>query len=162
MGYWEYISLLKDIMKNSRDYFKKKRLRFGLILSFLFLLFPFHSNAGSIKEVSPSVERVQSMVPSFRVALIGDSRDGEKVYPRPLANILERKPDIIIPLGDKISRPSGKEWQHFFDLSRPITVPCFHMISGGGGACIRFERIEGIFIQTDRVEGEVRDRLVIK
>ncbi|MBM4339892.1 MAG: hypothetical protein FJ110_10135 [Deltaproteobacteria bacterium] len=112
-------------MKNLRNYFKEKRLRFGLILPCLFLCFAFDSYAGSIREVSKNIERVQSSVPPVQFAVIGDSRDGEKVYPQLLARILERKPDFIIHLGDMVNRPTEKEWQQFFHLSRPITVPFF-------------------------------------
>ena len=114
-----------SIMKKLRNYFKMKRLRFGLILFLSFLLFAFDSYAGSIREVSRNIERVQSVVPPFQFAVVGDSRDGEKVSTRLLEKILERKPDFIIHLGDMIAKPDEKEWEHFFDLSRPITVPFF-------------------------------------
>ncbi|MBM4308140.1 MAG: hypothetical protein FJ123_15525 [Deltaproteobacteria bacterium] len=125
MRYWKYISMSLAIMKNLRDYFKKKRLRFGLIFSLLFLLFAFDSYAGSIREVSRNIERVQLVVSPFQFAVVGDSRDGEKVYPRLLASILERKPDFIIHLGDMVTKPSEKEWHQFFNLSQPISVPFF-------------------------------------
>ena len=112
-------------MKNLRDYFKKKRLRFGLIFPLLFLLFAFDSDAGSIREVSQNIERVQAIFTPFQFAVIGDSRDGEKVYPRLIGRILDRKPDFIVHLGDMISRPDVKEWNQFFNLSSPITVPFF-------------------------------------
>ena len=105
--------------------FLEVALRFGLILFLPFLLFADDSYAGSIREVSRNIERVQSIVPSFQFAVIGDSRDGEKVYTRLLEKILERKPDFIIHLGDMIAKPDEKEWRLFFDLSRPITVPFF-------------------------------------
>ncbi len=112
-------------MKNFRNYFKKERSRSWLILFLPFLLFAFDSYAGSIREVSQNIERVKAVISPLQFAVLGDSRDGEKVYTRLVEKILERKPDFIIHLGDMISKPDGKEWRQFFDLSRPITVPFF-------------------------------------
>jgi 3',5'-cyclic AMP phosphodiesterase CpdA len=112
-------------MKKLQNYFKKERLRFGLILFFPLILIAFNSHAGSIREVSQNIERVQSVALPFQFAVIGDSRDGEKVYIRLLEKILERKPDFIIHLGDMIAKPDEKEWQQFFNLSGPITIPFF-------------------------------------
>ncbi|OGP78135.1 MAG: hypothetical protein A2V86_03045 [Deltaproteobacteria bacterium RBG_16_49_23] len=115
-------------MKNLRNYFKKRNIRSGLILFLPILLFTFNSHAESIREVTRHIERVSSLSPPFQFAVIGDSRDGEKVYTRLIQSILKRKPDFIIHLGDMVPKPDEKEWRDFFDLSRPITVPFFPVV----------------------------------
>jgi 3',5'-cyclic AMP phosphodiesterase CpdA len=117
--------MLGSIMKNLGNYFKKKRSRLGLILFLPLILIAFSSHAGSIREVIQNIGRVSSLSPPFRFAVLGDSRDGEKVYTWLLEKILERKPDFIIHLGDMISKPHEKEWQAFFEISKPIGLPFF-------------------------------------
>ncbi|MDI7260684.1 MAG: metallophosphoesterase [Thermodesulfobacteriota bacterium] len=112
-------------MKKFKDYFKKKKWRFGLILFISVILFSFNSYAGSVRDVIRNIEQVQSIAPSFQFAVIGDSRDGEKVYTQLIQAILERKPDFIIHLGDMIAKPDEKEWRQFFEISKSISLPFF-------------------------------------
>jgi predicted phosphodiesterase len=100
------------------------------VLTFFLLIFliPFPSYAGSIREVSQSVERVKSIEPPVQFAVLGDSRDGERVYTRLIQKILERKPHFIIHLGDMISKPGEKEWEGFFRISEAIAIPFFPVI----------------------------------
>ena len=98
-------------------------LLFGAVL---FLSFP--SYAGSIKEVDRAVNQVQSIERPFQFAIIGDSRDGEKVYPRLMEKILERTPQFIIHLGDMVSRPNVKEWDAFFEISKSVQIPFFPVV----------------------------------
>lgn len=114
-------------MKNLLNYFKKGSFNFGLI----FFLLPFavaFSQAGSIRDINRSIEQVKTLPSSFQFALIGDSRDGDNVYSKLIQAILKRKPNFIIHLGDMISKPGEKEWQHFFNLSNPITIPFFPVV----------------------------------
>ena len=94
----------------------------------ILLLASFPSFAGSIRDVSQNMERVKSIEPPFRFTLIGDSRDGEKVYVRLLGSALERNPHFLIHLGDMISHPEEKEWQKFIEISKPIHVPFFPVV----------------------------------
>jgi len=117
-------------MDKVRNYFKREKPAKGFLFSFLIflgliLLAPSLSSAGSIREVAQSIERVQSIEQPFRFAVIGDSRDGEKVYIQLMQRILERKPHFIIHLGDMISEPHLKEWQAFFAISKPVDAPFF-------------------------------------
>ncbi|HUL23149.1 MAG TPA: metallophosphoesterase, partial [Thermodesulfobacteriota bacterium] len=61
-------------------------------------------------------------------ALIGDSRDGEKVYTRLMERALARKPHFFIHLGDMIPHSDEKEWRAFFEISKPIDVPFFPVV----------------------------------
>jgi predicted phosphodiesterase len=115
-------------MEDFRNFFKKEKWTKGLTLSFLFLLIPFISSAASIREVSQNIESVRSIQPPFQFALVGDSRDGEKVYRQLMQRFLERKPNFIIHLGDMITRPGEKEWKEFFEISKPIDVPFFPVV----------------------------------
>jgi predicted phosphodiesterase len=112
-------------MENFRTFFKKEKWTKGLTLSFLLFLIPFISSAASIREVSQNIERTTSIQPPFHFALIGDSRDGEKVYRQLMQRFLERKPNFIIHLGDMITRPSEKKWKEFFESSKLIEIPFF-------------------------------------
>lgn len=115
-------------MGNFKNFFKKEKWRKGLTLSLLLFLIPFISFAASIKEVSQNIERVKSIEPPFRFALIGDSQEGKKVYGRLVQRILERTPNFIIHLGDMITRPSEKEWKEFIKISMAIDVPFFPVV----------------------------------
>ncbi len=115
-------------MKNFKKYFKKEKWVRVLALSGILLLLSLSSAAGSIREVSQAVERVQSIKPPFQFAVLGDSRDGEKVYAYLIKRILERKPDFIIHLGDMVPSPRETEWQAFFEASKPITLPFFPVV----------------------------------
>lgn len=104
------------------------RLKKGLTL-LLFLFFSsLPSYAGSIREVSQNVAKVKSLQPPYQFAVLGDSRDGDKVYQQLLGRILLRKPDFIIHVGDMILQPGEKEWKNFFDISKEIDIPFFPVV----------------------------------
>ena len=115
-------------MENFENYFKKEKWIKALLFFGVVFLISFSSYAGSIREVSQSIKKVQSIQPPFQFAMIGDSRDGEKVYTQLMKRILERKPDFLIHLGDMIPKPHEKEWQAFFEISKPITLPFFPVV----------------------------------
>ncbi len=99
----------------------------GLLLLWIFLISsPIH--AGSIKDVNQNILQVRSIEPPFQFAIIGDSQRGEKVYTQLIQDILKRKPNFIIHLGDMIHIPHEKEWQEFFEISKPIHVPFFPVV----------------------------------
>lgn len=112
-------------MKNFTNYFKKEKWMRGLLFFGLALLIPFPSYAESIRKVTQSIQQVQSLEPPFQFAMIGDSRDGEKVYAQLMKRILKRKPHFLIHLGDMIPKPQEKEWQVFFEISKGIDFPFF-------------------------------------
>lgn len=106
---------------------KKKWIKNLTFVLFIVLVSsPIH--AGSIREVSQNIEEIKSIEPPFQFAVIGDSRDGEKVYTQLLQRILERKPNFIVHLGDMIAKPHEKEWKAFFEISRPIDLPFFPVV----------------------------------
>jgi len=115
-------------MKNFKKYFKKEKWGKSLILLGILLLTSFPSYAGSIKEVDRAVNQVQSIELPFQFAVIGDSRDGMKVYTRLTEKILERTPQFIIHLGDMVSRPNVKEWEAFFEISKSVQIPFFPVV----------------------------------
>jgi hypothetical protein len=115
-------------MKNFENYFKKEKWIKVLLLFGALFLISFSSNAGSIREVSQGIEKVQSIEPPFQFAMVGDSRDGEKVYAQLMKRIVERKPHFLIHLGDMIPHSGEKEWQKFFEISKPITLPFFPVV----------------------------------
>jgi len=99
------------------------------LASVLFILLvssPIH--AGSIRQVIESIEKVNLTKGRFCFAVVGDSRDGEKVYTQLLQRILDRKPDFIVHLGDMVAEPHEKEWQTFFEISKPVALPFFPVV----------------------------------
>jgi hypothetical protein len=115
-------------MKNFGNYFKEEKWTKALLLLGVVFLLTFPSYAGSIRDVSQNIEKVKSIEPPFQFALIGDSRDGEKVYVRLMGRALERNPHFLIHLGDMIPHPGEKEWRAFFEISKPIDVPFFPVV----------------------------------
>jgi len=115
-------------MKKIGNYFKKEKRWKGLFLFGMVLFTALPSYAGSIEDVRQSIEKVKSIDPPFRFALIGDTRDGEKVYARLIGSALERKPRFFIHLGDMVPQSDEKEWRVFFEISKPIDVPFFPVV----------------------------------
>jgi len=114
-------------MKNFSNYFKKEKWAI-LLLSGAFLLPSALLYAGSIKDVSQSVKQVQSVRSPFQFVIVGDSRDGEKVYTQLMKTAVERKPQFLIHLGDMIPSPHEREWQAFFEISKQINLPFFPVV----------------------------------
>ncbi len=114
-------------MKNFSNYFKKEK-RTILLLSGIFLFLPLIAYSGSIKDVRQSVKQVQSIERPFRFAIIGDNRDGEKVYTQLLRAVVARKADFLINLGDMIPHPHEREWKAFFETSKQIDLPFFPVV----------------------------------
>ena len=123
--------LREPSMENQKSYSPKRAWIWGLFLSISLLLVSFSSYAlhsGSIRDVSGNIERLGPLGPRFQFAVIGDSRDGEKVYTQLLERILDRKPRFIIHLGDMVSRPNEMEWGPFFEISKSVTPPFFPVV----------------------------------
>lgn len=115
-------------MKNFSNYFKKEKWAKILLLSWVFFLSPILSHAGSIKDVSESVKQVQSVERPFQFAVIGDNRDGEKVYTQLMKAVTGRNAHFLIHLGDMIPYPHEREWKTFFEISRQMDLPFFPVV----------------------------------
>jgi 3',5'-cyclic AMP phosphodiesterase CpdA len=115
-------------MKNFEKYFKKEKWTKGVLLIGVLVLISFPSYAGSIREVSRNIQQLRSIESPFQFAIIGDSRDGEKVYTQLMKRILERKPCFLIHLGDMINHPHEKEWRAFFEISKQMDLPFFPVV----------------------------------
>lgn len=105
---------------------KRKWIKTLIFILILLISSPIH--AGSIRDVNQNIEKVKSIEPPFQFAVIGDSRDGDRVYTQLLERVLKRKPNFIIHLGDMITRPHEKEWKAFFEISKPIDLPFFPVV----------------------------------
>ena len=98
-----------------------------ILLSFVLLL-PSVLSAGSIKDVSESVKQVQSVERPFQFAVIGDNRDGEKVYTQLMKAVTGRNAHFLIHLGDMIPYPHEREWKAFFEISRQMNLSFFPVV----------------------------------
>lgn len=154
---------------------KKRWIKHLAFILFIVLISsPIH--AGSIREVSQNIEKIKSIEPPFQFAVMGDSRDGEKIYAQLLRRILERKPNFIIHLGDMIAKPHEREWKAFFEISRPIDLPFFPVVGNhetsntrlgeemyrkqfflpGGKTYYAFRTADHLFIVLDSEKGKGR------
>jgi hypothetical protein len=115
-------------MKNFKNYFNKEKWTKPLLLFGVLLLSSSPCFAGSIRDVRQNLEKVKSIQPPFEFVLVGDTRNGEKVYTRLIESALERKPHFFIHLGDMVPHPDEKEWSTFFEISKPIHVPFFPVV----------------------------------
>jgi acid phosphatase type 7 len=163
-----------SIMENSGNYCNRGKCGKILVLFFIILSISFSSDAGSIREVSQGIDRVKSVGSSFQFAVIGDNRDGNEVYTRLIKQILERNPQFIIHLGDMIPKPGEKEWQEFFEISKPIDLPFFPVVGNhetwrtprgeamyrrqfalpGGKTYYAFRAGNGLFVILDSEKGD--------
>ncbi len=96
-----------------------------LLVTGAFCLPSFLSYAGPIKDVNQSLKQVQSIERPFQFAIVGDNRDGERVYTQLMKAVVGRKPYFLINLGDMIPYPHEREWQAFFEVSKQIDLPFF-------------------------------------
>ena len=160
MRYGEYIKNIYDSLEklqeksfeDNGDRFHRVRLKKGLILFLCFFFSSLPSYAGSIREVSQNITRVRSLEPPYQFAVLGDSRDGDKVYKQLLGRILWRRPDFIIHVGDMIAQPGQKEWQAFFEISKEIGIPFFPVV--GNHEVAGTSRGEEIFRRQFQLPGD--------
>jgi hypothetical protein len=117
-------------MKNFENYFKKEKWTKALLVLGILFLIPFFSNAGSIRDVSRNIERVESIKAPFLFVMVGDSRDGER-------EDLHR-----LFLRDKV-RAVFEADDHRYD--RGLEDGILYLISGGGGAPLSAVKERGIF-----------------
>jgi hypothetical protein len=154
-------------MENFENYFKKEKWTRTLLLFGMVLLIAFPSYAGSIRDVSQSIEKVKSLEPPFQFAVIGDSRDGEKVndslktgramdkFPLERDNLHQ----LFLKTGVKAVFEAD---DHRYDRMEKDRI--LYVITGGGGAPLTsFKERGGFFhyvwisVQQERIEGEVVD-----
>jgi hypothetical protein len=166
-------------MKNFEDYFKKEKWMGPLLLFGVVLLISFPSYAGSIRDVRQNIEKVKSIEPLFQFALIGDSRDGEKVIGSlKKGRAMDRYPIERDALHQLFVTTNVKAVfqadDHRYDRMEKDHI--VYVIAGGGGAPLtsfkergRFFRYVRISAQQERIEGEVvdlkgriRDRFMIE
>jgi hypothetical protein len=113
----------KSIMKKFMGYFKKEKWGKTSVLFTLIFLFSSLCHAGSVNDVIGSIDRVKSSEFPIRFAVLGDTRDGDKIYIQLIGKILARKPHFVIHLGDMIPKPGDKAWPHFFAITNRFDCP---------------------------------------
>lgn len=97
--------------------------------SFIFLVILLVARLGiaaqnqQIQQKLPALEKIQG---KFSFIVIGDNRTGHDIYSKVVQMAMERKPAFIVNTGDQISTPgSHDDWNRFWEMSKPITVPYF-------------------------------------
>ncbi len=147
-----------------------------LLILVALLFIPFISRAGSLQNVSQSVKQVESIECPFQFAILGDSRDGKEVYSELIRAVVARKPRFLIHLGDMVPGPQEKNWQEFFEISKPLNSPFFPVAGNhdirsgprgnetyrkqfslpGGKTYYAFRAAKTLFVILDSEEGKKR------
>ncbi len=78
------------------------------------------------QQIAQKLAALEQLRGRFTFIVLGDNRSGDDNYRKIVAMIVERRPDFIINTGDMIAKPGDKrQWEKFWEMSRPITVPYF-------------------------------------
>ncbi len=84
------------------------------------------SNAAQSQQIQQKLAALEQLQGRFTFVVVGDNQAGDDTYKKLVAMIVERRPDFIINIGDMITKPGDKqEWEKFWEMSKPITVPYF-------------------------------------
>jgi predicted phosphodiesterase len=76
-----------------------------------------------IQQRLSALEKIQG---KFTFIVLGDNRSGDQNYRKLVSQAMERRPDFIVNIGDVIDQPGNvRQWDNFWEMSRPITVPYF-------------------------------------
>ncbi len=76
--------------------------------------------------LAETIKRLSLIRGKYSFIVLGDNRSGDRAYGNIIARAMERKPDFIINVGDQIPDPGDRsDWDRFWELSKPITVPYF-------------------------------------
>lgn len=82
--------------------------------------------AAQSTEFAEKLKRLSLIRGKYSFIVLGDNRSGDAAYRNIIARAMERKPDFIVNVGDQIPDPGDRDdWDRFWALSKPITVPYF-------------------------------------
>jgi predicted phosphodiesterase len=80
--------------------------------------------AAQEQQVQQKVAGLEKLTGKFTFVVIGDNRSGDEVYRKFVSMIKDRKPDLVINVGDMIATPGDiQQWANFWEMSKPITMP---------------------------------------
>ncbi len=85
----------------------------------------FLTTVSSNAETSQKLEALGKIQGRFSFAVIGDTRSGGDDCRELVQRVMAHRPDFVVNTGDMMSSPSRSGWAHFFEESKPITVPYF-------------------------------------
>jgi acid phosphatase type 7 len=82
--------------------------------------------AAQDQQIQQKVAGLEKLTGKFTFVVIGDNRSGDEVYRKFVSMIKDRKPDLVINVGDMITTPGDtQQWANFREMSQPITAPYF-------------------------------------
>lgn len=82
--------------------------------------------ASQSTELAEKLKRLSLIKGKYSFIVLGDNRSGDRAYRNIIARAMERKPAFIVNVGDQIPHPGDRDdWDRFWELSKPITVPYF-------------------------------------
>ncbi len=77
---------------------------------------------------SQQLDALSKLQGSYTFAVIGDTRNGGKVYRDLARRIMGYRPAFVVNTGDMVFYSDKFLWGDFWDLSKPITVPYFFTV----------------------------------
>lgn len=85
-----------------------------------------------------SLDKVEKIHGKFTFCVIGDNRTGDDVYRALVSRAMKYSPDFVVNTGDMVNSPDLRNWNKFWDRSKPITAPYFltpgnHDVTDGNG-----------------------------
>ncbi len=114
-------------MRSSEFKVRSRRLWIAVLL--FFFAWTGALFAAQDQQVEQKLAALAKIRGKITFAVIGDNRSGDGTYSKLVQMIMDRKPDFIVNTGDMIAAPGNKkDWEKFWELSRPITVPYFLVV----------------------------------
>jgi 3',5'-cyclic AMP phosphodiesterase CpdA len=82
--------------------------------------------AAQDQQVRLKLSALEKLPRTFGFVVIGDNRTGDDVYRKIIGRVVDRNPSLIVNTGDQITQPGSRDqWQRFWEMSRPVTMPYF-------------------------------------
>jgi predicted phosphodiesterase len=82
--------------------------------------------AGQNQQISQKLAALEKIQGKFTFIVLGDNRSGDDIYRKLVSMMMERKPSLIVNTGDQVpDEDSPKDWDKFWEMSKPIKVPYF-------------------------------------
>jgi len=82
--------------------------------------------AAQDQQIAQRLAALEKIQGKFTFVVLGDNRSGDAIYKKLVVMAMERKPEFVVNTGDMITTPGDiKEWDRFWAMSKPITVPYF-------------------------------------
>lgn len=108
-------------------------------------------SAGQNETTQKKIALLKKTEGAFSFVVLGDNRSGDDRYAKLISSAMERRPHFIINTGDQIPHPGDlDDWEKFWKLSAPVTVPYFLTV---GNHDVKNAKSENIYRQQVALPG---------